>query len=132
MRLLLFIKLWAGTLARDRLLQEVLFCDDVTARETIRDFDEDRIINGENAKMETWPYIIRFGKKGIFPKHDCGGTYLGNGWVISAAHCFRRWWKYRWGEVKNVKDIMTFFGDYHWSKTEDAASETSFTIRKQI
>ena len=122
MKLLLYLKLCLPTLARDRVLQEELFCDNGVAREV----DADRIINGESSNKETWPFIVRFGKGGKYPTHLCGGTYIGNGWVLTSAHCFRDGPR---DPIYDPKRIMTFFGDYHWSRGESEDQQESFKAK---
>merc|ERR1711955_96810 len=61
-----------------------------------------RIINGVNAGHGEFPWQIslRFGRYG----HICGGTLIGNQWVLCAAHCF--------GQTKNPSAYTVRIGEW--------------------
>jgi len=101
----LYIFIFSRNFRRERLLQHGLFCDEQDTRTLGNDFD--KIINGEESRKGTWPFIVRFAK-GSQP-HICGGTYLGRGWVLTSAHCFRR---DRKSPLEPVKVMKSYFGDF--------------------
>ena len=49
--------------------------------------EELRIVNGEEAKIESFPWQIALrekrGSRGVF----CGGVILNKNWIMTAAHC---------------------------------------------
>lgn len=107
------------------LLDPGLSCDPDVGRQ----LDEDRIINGDLSSKGTWPFIVRFGKKENKNEysnhlHTCAGTYIGNGWVISSAHCFR---KNRYSPIYPVNRLNTYFGDFYWHAEE--VDDEAFTLK---
>jgi len=62
-----------------------------------------RIINGVDAGHGEFPWQIslRFGRYG----HICGGTLIGNQWVLCAAHCF--------GQTKNPAAYTVRIGEWY-------------------
>ena len=52
--------------------------------------------------------------------HTCAGTYIGAGWVLSSAHCFR---KNRESPIDAVSKIPTYFGDFYWHPDETQNEE---------
>ncbi|GFY39873.1 plasminogen [Trichonephila inaurata madagascariensis] len=49
----------------------------------------DRIVGGEPAVPNSWPWQVSIQRGHIEPNgHFCGGTLISPQWVISAAHCF--------------------------------------------
>ncbi|XP_013382949.1 chymotrypsinogen A isoform X2 [Lingula anatina] len=48
-----------------------------------------RIVNGQTASIGAWPWQVSI-RYGYYRKHHCGGTLVGENWVITAAHCFER------------------------------------------
>ncbi len=51
------------------------------------------VVGGQTEKDLDWPFLgsIRsLTSSAVLPQHDCGGTYLGNGYFLTAAHCANR------------------------------------------
>ncbi|GFR00184.1 ovochymase-1 [Trichonephila clavata] len=49
----------------------------------------DRIVGGEPAVPNSWPWQVSIQRGHIEPNgHFCGGTLISPQWVVSAAHCF--------------------------------------------
>ncbi|NAW62614.1 trypsin-like serine protease [Vibrio sp. V31_P5A7T61] len=52
-----------------------------------------RIIRGDEAKKEQWPFmtaLVRNRESDSYQGQFCGASYLGDGWVLTAAHCVER------------------------------------------
>lgn len=47
-----------------------------------------RIVGGEDSMDAQWPWIVSILKNG---SHHCAGSLLTNRWVVTAAHCFKRY-----------------------------------------
>lgn len=60
--------------------------------------DEDkrrkRIVGGVESMYGEWPWLVslQLNKTGISHEHLCGGTLIHPQWVLTAAHCFERFW----------------------------------------
>ncbi|MEJ1274717.1 transmembrane protease serine 11f [Cricetulus griseus] len=62
-----------------------------------------RIVSGNLAAKGAWPWQVSLQRSNI---HQCGGTLIGNMWVVTAAHCFRtnakpRQWTLSFGTTIN-------------------------------
>ncbi|XP_057628859.1 transmembrane protease serine 11A-like [Chionomys nivalis] len=62
-----------------------------------------RIVSGNPAAKGAWPWQVSLQRSNI---HQCGGTLIGNMWVVTAAHCFRtnsnpRQWTLSFGTTIN-------------------------------
>uniref|UniRef100_A0ABK0LTT2 Transmembrane serine protease 11A n=2 Tax=Rattus norvegicus TaxID=10116 RepID=A0ABK0LTT2_RAT len=62
-----------------------------------------RIVSGNPAAKGAWPWQVSLQRNNI---HQCGGTLIGNMWVVTAAHCFRtnanpRQWTLSFGTTIN-------------------------------
>jgi len=45
---------------------------------------EERIVNGENANISDWPWIVELE---LSSGHSCGGSAINDEWILTAAHC---------------------------------------------
>ncbi|GAB1289776.1 Transmembrane protease serine 11A [Apodemus speciosus] len=62
-----------------------------------------RIVSGNPAVKGAWPWQVSLQRSNM---HQCGGTLIGNMWVVTAAHCFRtnanpRQWTLSFGTTIN-------------------------------
>src|SRR5580704_7936002 len=48
-----------------------------------------RIVGGEPAEIKDHPWQIAINIRRMDGTYLCGGSYISNKWVLSAAHCFR-------------------------------------------
>ncbi|KAG7495462.1 elastase-1-like [Solea senegalensis] len=65
------------------------------------DSAEERVVGGEVARPNSWPWQISLQyKSGSSYYHTCGGTLIRSGWVMTAAHCVdrQRTWRVVLGE----------------------------------
>ncbi|XP_008319344.1 elastase-1-like, partial [Cynoglossus semilaevis] len=66
------------------------------------DSAEERVVGGEVARANSWPWQIslQYMGSGNNYYHTCGGTLIRRGWVMTAAHCVdsRRTWRVVVGE----------------------------------
>uniref|UniRef100_A0A8D2LZW5 Peptidase S1 domain-containing protein n=1 Tax=Varanus komodoensis TaxID=61221 RepID=A0A8D2LZW5_VARKO len=46
-----------------------------------------RIVGGENSQDGEWPWQVSIKMNG---KHHCGGSLIGDQWLITASHCFKQ------------------------------------------
>lgn len=51
---------------------------------------ENRIVGGQPSEPHRYPWIARLVYEGKF---HCGGSLLTNDYILTAAHCLRRWIK---------------------------------------
>ncbi|KAM3877799.1 elastase-1-like [Diretmus argenteus] len=57
----------------------------------LEDSVEERVVGGEVARPNSWPWQISLQfKSGSNFHHTCGGTLIRRGWVMTAAHCVDR------------------------------------------
>ncbi|KAM9522832.1 elastase-1-like [Salvelinus alpinus] len=57
----------------------------------LEDGPEQRLVGGEVAQPNSWPWQISLQyKSGSSYYHTCGGTLIKRGWVMTAAHCVDR------------------------------------------
>ncbi|KAK7916172.1 hypothetical protein WMY93_011933 [Mugilogobius chulae] len=57
----------------------------------LEDSVEERVVGGEVARPNSWPWQISLQyKSGSSFYHTCGGTLIKRGWVMTAAHCVDR------------------------------------------
>uniref|UniRef100_A0A673BSR7 pancreatic elastase n=1 Tax=Sphaeramia orbicularis TaxID=375764 RepID=A0A673BSR7_9TELE len=57
----------------------------------LEDTVEERVVGGEVARPNSWPWQISLQyKSGSSFYHTCGGTLIRRGWVMTAAHCVDR------------------------------------------
>ncbi|CAF2738619.1 unnamed protein product [Rotaria sp. Silwood2] len=71
-----------------------------------------RIIGGETAGSQSWPWAVSLGFKG---EHFCGGSILSPSFIITAAHCFN--------EVIDLKNITILAGSLHLKATSNDSAQ---------
>jgi len=67
----------------------------------LEDSVEERVVGGEVASPNSWPWQISLQwKSGSRYRHTCGGTLIATSWVMTAAHCVdsSRTWRVVLGE----------------------------------
>ncbi|XP_035512861.1 transmembrane protease serine 11D [Morone saxatilis] len=64
--------------------------DDCGQRSLVGHPDSPRIVGGREAPEGSWPWQVSIQ---ILSKHHCGGTIISSLWVLTATHCFH---KYFW------------------------------------
>ncbi|CAH0702950.1 unnamed protein product [Spodoptera exigua] len=52
---------------------------------------ESRVVGGRPSQPAAWPWMVAVYRNGMF---HCGGVVINHSWVISAAHCVSKFWKY--------------------------------------
>ncbi|MGC9421175.1 S1 family peptidase [Vibrio sp.] len=82
--------IWVGVLAS-------VFASQVSANTHNQQWSLDqwmpRIIGGEKSSENDWPFMTALVKNNAINTHKgqfCGASYLGDGWVLTAAHCVER------------------------------------------
>jgi secreted trypsin-like serine protease len=71
-----------------------------------QDSDTDMIVGGEEAKEGQFPYQVRIYSVGNDTVGFCGGSVIGDKWVLTAAHC-----------VLDVTEVMVGYGSTDRSET---------------
>jgi len=98
-----------------------------------------RVVNGEDATPNSWPWQISLRYRN-YPYHNayghyCGGSLIENDWVLTAAHCVARnpdptAWKvivgahYREGSPTSVQETITVtqvipHSDFGWTTAKN-------------
>ena len=77
-----------------------------------QDSDTDMIVGGEEAKEGQFPYQVRIYSVGNDTVGFCGGSVIGDKWVLTAAHC-----------VLDVTEVMVGYGSTDRSETTKVPSE---------
>ncbi|CAH0553081.1 unnamed protein product [Brassicogethes aeneus] len=92
-----------------------------------------RIVGGDSVDIKDYPYQVSVQ---ISNEHDCGGTIVGNKWIVTAAHCTVEYTRYvgmvsiragsskleRAGQVVKVKKI------YIHPKYDDSTTDYDISI----
>lgn len=54
----------------------------------------DRIVGGRRSVAGSWPWQCSVRKRGnLLHGHLCGGVLINDQWILTAAHCFRKYVK---------------------------------------
>ena len=82
-----------------------------------------RIVGGQDAQVNSWPWIVSLGFQdaslvGLSGAYLCGGTIIDNGWILTAAHC-----------CQNMAKVFMSFGQHDRSNDPGGdAGEFTWTI----
>ncbi|KAF5286324.1 hypothetical protein FQA39_LY04222 [Lamprigera yunnana] len=50
-----------------------------------------RVVGGIPSQPKAWPWIVSVYRNGVF---HCGGALINEFWIVTAAHCVDRYWRY--------------------------------------
>ena len=89
------------------------------------------IIGGTNATKSNWPFMVR-----IFPssstisyRDDCGGSFLGGKYILTAAHCLD--FQYE-NKIVKPSDIHAYVGVYDLDKPTQALPIKTYYVHKDF
>ncbi|XP_041830927.1 serine protease 27-like [Melanotaenia boesemani] len=71
---------------------------DVCGTAPINTKSQTKIVGGTNAVAGAWPWQVSLQNGG---SHFCGGSLINNQWILTAAHCFRRF---------TASDVLVYLG----------------------
>ncbi|NAW68344.1 trypsin-like serine protease [Vibrio sp. V27_P1S3P104] len=104
----MYKSIWVGVLAS-------VFASQISANTHNQQWSLDqwmpRIIEGEESDVNAWPFMTALVKNNAINTYKgqfCGASYLGGGWVLTAAHCVER---------INVNDFHVHIGVHNLLKT---------------
>ncbi|XP_045079163.1 elastase-1 [Coregonus clupeaformis] len=96
----------------------VLAVDLVPQPRYLEDVPEQRVVGGEVAQPNSWPWQISLQYlSGSSYYHTCGGSLIRRGWVMTAAHC-----------VDSQRTWRVVLGDHHLNSNE--GKEQILTVSK--
>lgn len=62
-------------------------CNASVIDQLLPSFATGHIINGQDAKRKSAPFIVSLSRNSNAPSHICGGTLIAKDWVLTAGHC---------------------------------------------
>lgn len=65
-----------------------------------------RIVGGDESADGDWPWAVSL-KNPLTQNHFCGGSLIGDRWVLTAAHCL-----FNNGKLKSVSELTATVGEY--------------------
>ncbi|XP_047407227.1 plasma kallikrein [Sciurus carolinensis] len=80
-----------------------------------------RIVGGTNSSLGEWPWQVSLQVKLTTRSHLCGGSIIGNQWILTAAHCF---------DGIPLPDVWRIYGGF--VKLSNITKETPFSRIKEI
>ncbi|XP_044536666.1 coagulation factor XI [Gracilinanus agilis] len=81
-----------------------------------------KIVGGTNAVLAEWPWQVSLHITSPIQKHLCGGSIIGNHWILTAAHCLE--------ELEAATDLHVYAGIVNQSEIQE--NTPFFRVQKII